>query len=148
MNELTDCHSQPLIDEDLEEMTKSTSEEEAEEQPEETHEKVEEPGLTLERLAAMYERVKAVQLSQERDDNMVRSVTLCNLLDDAMTPYKTICQQQQLPFTMFFFCKKQPATQLCIGCSSTGERLNGLLEGRQKNCMCKCCGHVATMSKL
>ncbi|KAK7077137.1 hypothetical protein SK128_007452 [Halocaridina rubra] len=56
VNELIDCHSQPLTDEDLEEMTRSASEEEEEEELEETHEEIEEPGLTL---------------SQEHDDNMV-----------------------------------------------------------------------------
>ncbi|KAK7067457.1 hypothetical protein SK128_005660, partial [Halocaridina rubra] len=44
---------------------------------------------------------------------MVPSVT-CNLLDDAMIPYKTIFQQkkkqqQQIPITMFYACKKQLA---------------------------------------
>ncbi|KAK7076388.1 hypothetical protein SK128_025240 [Halocaridina rubra] len=113
VNELIDCHSQPLTVEDLEEKTKSASKEEEEEHPEETHEEIEEPGLTLERLAAMYEHVKALQeLSQEHDDNMVCSVTFCNL-DDAMILYKTIFQQkkkqrQQLPITMFFSRKKQP----------------------------------------
>ncbi|KAK7079278.1 hypothetical protein SK128_002337 [Halocaridina rubra] len=78
-------------------MTKSVSEEEEKEQPEETHEEVEEPSLTLERPAAMYEHVKAVQqLSQEHDDNMVCSVIFCNLIDDAMTPYKTIFAQKKL----------------------------------------------------
>ncbi|KAK7081068.1 Thrombospondin type 1 domain [Halocaridina rubra] len=95
-------------------MSKSASEEEEEEQPEETQEEVEEPGLTLERLAAMYNMAKELQqLLQEHDDNMVRSVT-CNIIDDAMTPYKTIFaqkkkQRQQLPITMFFSRKKQPS---------------------------------------
>ncbi|KAK7021911.1 hypothetical protein SK128_021334 [Halocaridina rubra] len=56
---------QPLTDEDLEEMTKSASEEEEEQQPEETHEEIEEPGLTLERLAAMYEHVKESNSSRK-----------------------------------------------------------------------------------
>ncbi|KAK7077976.1 hypothetical protein SK128_023654 [Halocaridina rubra] len=104
----------PLTNEDFEEMTKSASEEEEEEQPEETYEEIEEPGLTLERLEAMYKYMKAAQhLSQKHDDNMVRSVTFCYLLDDSMIPYTTILQQkkkqrQQLPITMFFSCKKQP----------------------------------------
>ncbi|KAK7080879.1 hypothetical protein SK128_008337 [Halocaridina rubra] len=73
VNELIDCHSLPLTDEDLDEMTKSASEEE--EELEESHEKIEEPGLTLECLAAMYENFKALQqLSHEYDDNMVRLV--------------------------------------------------------------------------
>ncbi|KAK7081808.1 hypothetical protein SK128_025337, partial [Halocaridina rubra] len=53
------------------------------------------------------------QLSQEWDDDMVRSVHFCNTIDDAMTPYKTIFaqkkkQRQQLPINMFFSRKKQP----------------------------------------
>ncbi|KAK7086119.1 hypothetical protein SK128_024982 [Halocaridina rubra] len=51
VNELIDCHSQPLTDEDLDEITKSASEEE--EELEESHEPIEEPGLALERLAAI-----------------------------------------------------------------------------------------------
>ncbi|KAK7081746.1 hypothetical protein SK128_024021 [Halocaridina rubra] len=55
-------------------MTKSSSEEEEEQQPEETHEEVEESGLIIKRLAAMYSMAKKLQqLSQEHDDNMARS---------------------------------------------------------------------------
>ncbi|KAK7075319.1 hypothetical protein SK128_012420 [Halocaridina rubra] len=69
---------------------------EDEEQPEETHEEVEEPGLTLERLAAMYNMAKELQqLSQEHDNNMFHSVHFCNIIDDAMTPYKTIFAQKK-----------------------------------------------------
>ncbi|KAK7084909.1 hypothetical protein SK128_007012 [Halocaridina rubra] len=53
VDDLIDCHLQPLTDEDLEEITKSASEEEEEEKPEEMHEEAEEPGLTLECLAAI-----------------------------------------------------------------------------------------------
>ncbi|KAK7014780.1 hypothetical protein SK128_005571 [Halocaridina rubra] len=53
------------------------------------------------------------ETAKEHDDNMARSVTFCNLLDDAMTPYKTIFQRKkkqrkQLPITMFFSPKKHP----------------------------------------
>ena len=57
VNELIDCQSQPLTDEDLEEMTKSVSDEE-EEQQHQAHDEVEELGLTLEHLAPMYNMAK------------------------------------------------------------------------------------------
>ena len=53
VNDLIDCHSQPLTDEDLMEMTKSASEEEEGEQEQAEDEEVEEAGLTVERLATM-----------------------------------------------------------------------------------------------
>ena len=48
VNGLTECHSEPLTDEDLVEMTKSASEEEDDENPQE--EEIEERGLSLEGL--------------------------------------------------------------------------------------------------
>ncbi|KAK7081185.1 hypothetical protein SK128_010233 [Halocaridina rubra] len=80
-NEVIDCHSQPLTDEDLEEMTKSASEEE-EEQQQQAHNEVEEPGLTLEWLAAMYNMVKElIQLLQEYDDDLAGVVLVLVMME-------------------------------------------------------------------
>ncbi|XP_051784731.1 tigger transposable element-derived protein 1-like [Erpetoichthys calabaricus] len=77
VNELLDCHSQPLTDEDLEELMKSASEEEEEEEQQETEEVVSPTGLTLERLAEICRLAKDLQeQSQEWDDDMVRSPRL------------------------------------------------------------------------
>lgn len=90
VDELLDCHSQPLTDADLEDLTKSASEEENEPQ-EETQEVVEETGLTLERLAKLCNLAKELkELSQEWDEDMVRSLQFCNKIDEDMTPYRML----------------------------------------------------------
>ena len=48
------------------------------------------------------------------DNDMTRAVHFTNLIDDAMTPYKTFWhkrkkERQQLPITMFLTCTKLPA---------------------------------------
>ncbi|KAK7012588.1 protein kinase A catalytic subunit, partial [Halocaridina rubra] len=58
------------------------------------------------------DRTKRLGNMKEWDDDLARSVHFCNIIDNAMTPYKTIFaqkmkQQQQLPITMFFSLKKQ-----------------------------------------
>ncbi|XP_072255075.1 tigger transposable element-derived protein 1-like [Pyxicephalus adspersus] len=66
---LIDCHSDPLTDEDLLEMTKSASEEENKEEDEEETEK---RGLTLENLQQLCNMARAMQqFAQDIDDNMV-----------------------------------------------------------------------------
>ncbi|XP_070401469.1 tigger transposable element-derived protein 1-like [Nothobranchius furzeri] len=107
VNELLDCHSEPLTDADLEDLTKSASEEEDEPQ-EGAQEVVEETGLTLERLAKLCNLAKELkELSQEWDEDMVRSLQLCNKIDENIAPYRMLLdqkkkQRQQLPITMFF----------------------------------------------
>ena len=113
VNDLIDCHSQPLTDEDLMEMTKSASEEEEGEQEQAEDEEVEQAGLSLERLATMCNIAKDLQEKTQDWDDMVRSVHFCNLIDGAMTIYRNIFtvkkkQRQQLPITMFLSRKKQP----------------------------------------
>ena len=119
VDELLDCHSEPLTDADLEDLTKSASEEEDEPQ-EGAQEVVEETGLTLERLAKLCNLAKELkELSQEWDDDMVRSLQFCNKIDENITPYRMLLdrkkkQRQQLPITMFFQPRKKepvpPAT--------------------------------------
>ncbi|XP_064093830.1 tigger transposable element-derived protein 1-like [Macrobrachium nipponense] len=119
VDELLDCHSQPLTDADLEDLTKSASDEDSETQ-EETQEIVEETGLTLERLAKLCNLAKELkELSQEWDEDMVCSLQFCNKIDEDMTPYRMLFerkkkQRQQLPITMFFQPRKKepvpPAT--------------------------------------
>uniref|UniRef100_K7FQ19 HTH CENPB-type domain-containing protein n=1 Tax=Pelodiscus sinensis TaxID=13735 RepID=K7FQ19_PELSI len=119
VDELLDCHSQPLTDADLEDLTKSASDEDSETQ-EETQEIVEETGLTLERLAKLCNLAKELkELSQEWDEDMVRSLQFCHKIDEDMTPYRMLFerkkkQRQQLPITMFFQPRKKepvpPAT--------------------------------------
>ena len=51
--------------------------------------------------------------SQDWDDDMVRSVHFCNLIDGTMTVYRNVFtvkkkQHQQLPITMFLSRKKHP----------------------------------------
>ncbi|CAI9729851.1 Hypothetical predicted protein [Octopus vulgaris] len=53
---LLDCHSQPLTDANLEDLTKSASEEE-----EETQQVVDQSGLTLERLAKLCNLAKELK---------------------------------------------------------------------------------------
>ncbi|XP_068216342.1 tigger transposable element-derived protein 1-like [Palaemon carinicauda] len=113
VDELLDCHSQPLTDADLEDLTKSASEEESEGTQEETQENVEETGLTLERLAKFCNHMKeAKEMLQEWDEDMVRSMQFCNKVDDITTPYRMLLdrkkkQRQQLPITMFFQPRKK-----------------------------------------
>ena len=115
VNGLIECHSEPLTDEDLVEMTKSASEEEDDENPQE--EEIEERGLTLEGLQDMCNVAKDLQRrAQEMDDDMTRAVHFSNLIDGAMTAYKKILAQkkkerQQLPITMFLTRTKPPATK-------------------------------------
>lgn len=109
---LIDCHSDPLTDEDLLEMTKSASEEENEEEDEEETEK---RGLTLENLQQLCNMARAMQqFAQDIDDNMVRAVEFSNRVDGVMSLYRGILmekkkQRQQLPITMFFSKVKPPA---------------------------------------
>ncbi|XP_064106779.1 tigger transposable element-derived protein 1-like [Macrobrachium nipponense] len=107
VDELLDRHSQPLED-----LTKSASDEDSETQ-EETQEIVEETGLTLELLAKLCNLAKELkELSQEWDEDMVRSLQFCNKIDEHMTPYRMLFEQkkkqrQQLPITMFFQPRKK-----------------------------------------
>ena len=131
VDELLDCHSQPLTDEDLVELTKLPSEEEEEEAHQEADE-VSHTGLTFERLADLCNLAKELQeRSQKWDDNMVRSVKFCNMVDDIMTPYKVLFKQekkqrQQLPITMFFPRQKQPS--IPAAATETAEEVDGGVE--------------------
>ncbi|XP_064111282.1 tigger transposable element-derived protein 1-like [Macrobrachium nipponense] len=83
INGLIDAHSDPLIDEDLLEMTKSASEEESDE---EQDEEIEEHGLTLENLQQLCNMARAMQrFAQDIDDNLVRAVKFSNRVDGVMS---------------------------------------------------------------
>ena len=78
VNTFIDCHSNPLNDEDLNEMTRSASEEEEEPASDE----VEERGLNLENLQDLLNMARGLQQRpQEIDDNMVRAVEFSNRID-------------------------------------------------------------------
>ncbi|XP_060638038.2 chromobox protein homolog 3 isoform X1 [Anolis sagrei] len=105
VNDLLDMHSQPLTHEDLEELTKSASEEEEEEGQWAEEEEV--VGLTLERLATLHKKAQELQqLAEDWDTNMIRSLQFRNSVDSCMSAYRTMLtqakkQRQQLPTTMF-----------------------------------------------
>ena len=111
VNNLIECHSNPLTDEDLEEMTRSASEEE-EESASDEGDQAEERGLTLHNLQDLFNIAKGLQKrAQEVDDNMVRAVEFSNRIDDVMAVYKSIFvqkkkQRSQLPITMFLVRRK------------------------------------------
>ncbi|XP_068241071.1 tigger transposable element-derived protein 1-like [Palaemon carinicauda] len=78
INNLIDCRSIPLTEEDLQEMTKSASEEEDESASDEGDE-AEEGGLTLHNLQDLFNVAKDLQKrAKEMDDNMVRAVEFSN----------------------------------------------------------------------
>ncbi|XP_066955717.1 tigger transposable element-derived protein 1-like [Macrobrachium rosenbergii] len=131
VDELLNCHSQLLTDEDLKKLTKSASKEEEEAVQQET-EVVSQTGLTLEWLAGLCNLAKELQeRSQEWDDNMVRSVQFCNMVDDVMAPYKMLFdwkkkQRQQLPITTFLQPRKKepvPAAATMVTPSETAEEV-------------------------
>ncbi|XP_064089285.1 tigger transposable element-derived protein 1-like [Macrobrachium nipponense] len=109
---LIDDNSDPVTDQDLEELKKSASEEEViagsgDEEDE---------GLHLERLSQLKTIIKKVQESALAwDPCMERSLKFINALDAAMAPYTDVIismkkQQQQLPITMFLErMKKDPS---------------------------------------
>ena len=111
VNTLIDCHSEPLTDEDLVEMTKSASEEEEEVA---TDEEEEERGLTLDNLQELFNMARNLQhRAQEIDHNMVRAVEFSNRIDGVMALYKGVFtqmkkQRSQLPITMFLVHRKPP----------------------------------------
>ena len=91
VNELIDCHSKPLNEQDLEAMTKSTNEKEKKETQEQADETVEQSGWSLECLAKLFGQINKVkECPQEWDDDTVQSVQFCNKFDELMTPYKII----------------------------------------------------------
>lgn len=107
VEELLETYSDPLTDEDLVEMIKSSSDEGEEEQPEVPGGQ-EEDGLTLERLSQVVTTIEEVQdVIGEWDPQMRRALRFRNTLDGAMKPYRSLLahmkrQHQQLPVTMFF----------------------------------------------
>ncbi|KAM9332718.1 tigger transposable element-derived protein 1-like [Pholidichthys leucotaenia] len=76
VNTLIECHSEPLTDEDLIEMTRSASEEEEEAAAADgDDDEAEERGLTLDNLQELCNMARALQQrAHEIDDNMVRAV--------------------------------------------------------------------------
>lgn len=111
VNNLIECHSNPLTDEDLEEMTRSASEEE-EESASDEGDQAEERGLTLHNLQDLFNIAKGLQKrAEEVDDNVIRAVEFSNRIDDVMAVYKSIFvqkkkQRSQLPITMFLVHRK------------------------------------------
>ena len=90
VNALIDAHENPLTDEDLEELTRSASEEEVEVASDEDDED-EERGLTLQNMQQMFNIAKDLKKSaQEFDENMVRAVEFANRVDELMSTYKGI----------------------------------------------------------
>ena len=114
VNTLIECHSNPLTDEDLVEMTKSASEEE-EDVADDGDDSEEERGLTLANLQLLCNTARTLQqTAQEIDDDMVRAIEFCNRIDEVMALYKDIFDQKkkqrsQLPITMFLVRRKTPA---------------------------------------
>ena len=95
VNTLIDCHSNPLTDEDLEEMSRSPSEQEEEPASDKVDE-VEERGLNRKNLQDLFNMARSLQQrAQEIDDNMVRAVEFSNGIDDVMAVYKSIFIQKK-----------------------------------------------------
>ncbi|XP_070582413.1 homocysteine-responsive endoplasmic reticulum-resident ubiquitin-like domain member 2 protein isoform X3 [Erythrolamprus reginae] len=116
VNGLLDEHGLPLTDGDLEELTKSASEEEEEEVEAEEAEEEEDVGLTLERLAEVNRTAAHLQRMVELwDPNMTRSIHFKASLDNTIAPYRAMLAKQkktrqQLPITMFVTKTKRSAT--------------------------------------
>ncbi|XP_070593700.1 tigger transposable element-derived protein 1-like isoform X2 [Erythrolamprus reginae] len=90
VNGLLDEHGLPLTDKDLEELTRSASEEEEVEGAEESEEE-EDVGLTLERLAEMNRTAAHLQRMAELwDPNMTRSIHFKVSLDNTIAPYRAM----------------------------------------------------------
>ncbi|XP_070591828.1 tigger transposable element-derived protein 1-like [Erythrolamprus reginae] len=115
VNGLLDEHGLPLTDKDLEELTRSASEEEEEEEAEQAEEE-EDVGLTLERLAEVHRAAAHLQRMVELwDPNMTRSIHFKASLDNTIAPYRAMLAQkkklrQQLPITMFVTKTKRSVT--------------------------------------
>ncbi|XP_070592166.1 tigger transposable element-derived protein 1-like isoform X2 [Erythrolamprus reginae] len=115
VNGLLDEHGLPLTDKDLEELTRSASEEEEEAEAEQAEEE-EDVGLTLERLAELNRATSNVQRMVELwDPNMTRSIQFNASLDNIFAPYRSMLAQknkrrQQLPMTMFVTKTKRSVT--------------------------------------
>ncbi|XP_070597570.1 tigger transposable element derived 5-like [Erythrolamprus reginae] len=115
VNGLLDEHGLPLTDKDLEELTRSASEEEEEAEAEEAEEE-EDVGLTLERLAELNRTAAHLQHMVELwDPNMTRSIQFNASLDNIFAPYRSMLGQkkkrrQQLPMTMFVTKTKRSVT--------------------------------------
>ncbi|XP_070613781.1 jerky protein homolog-like [Erythrolamprus reginae] len=114
VNGLLDEHGLPLTDKDLEELTRSASEEEEEAEAEQAEEK-EDVGLTLERLAELNRAAANVQRMVELwDPNMTRSIQFKASLDNTFAPYRAMLAQKkkmcQLPITMFVTKTKRSVT--------------------------------------
>lgn len=113
VNHLINAHSQPLMDDDLTEMTKSTGEKEEEELGVEEEEEV---GLTLYHLATKVRMAKELQqVTQEWDPQMLRSSQISNTIEGGISVYKNILaqkkkQHQELPITMFLTRRKTTVT--------------------------------------
>lgn len=89
-SEFIDTHSQPLMDEDLAELTKSAEEEETEDQEDPSQED-EAEGLTLEWLDEHMRTAKELhKKATSWDPYMVRSVQFSNTIDSSMSTYKTL----------------------------------------------------------
>ncbi|KAM9385675.1 tigger transposable element-derived protein 1-like [Pholidichthys leucotaenia] len=129
VNTLIECHSEPLTDEDLVEMTRSASEEEEEAADDD---EAEERGLTLDNLQELCNMTRALQQrAQEIDDNMVRAVEFSNRIDGVMALFKGIFaqkkkQRQQLPITMFLVRRKPPAEAKSSSSSSPPSYCTGV----------------------
>ncbi|XP_070618050.1 tigger transposable element-derived protein 1-like [Erythrolamprus reginae] len=115
VNGLLDEHGLPLTDKDLEELTRSASEEEEEEGAEQGEEQ-EDVGLTLERLAEMNKAAANLQRMAELwDPHMTRYFQFKASLDNTIAPYRALLakekkKRQQLPITMFVTRTKRSAT--------------------------------------
>ncbi|XP_060768610.1 tigger transposable element-derived protein 1-like [Neoarius graeffei] len=100
---LIDAHGDPLTDQDLEELTKSASEDEDGDKDE-----PEDEGLSLDRLSQILRHVREVKdMLMSWDPYMDRYIKCGNTIDSAIEPYKHLFNtlkkhQQQLPITMFF----------------------------------------------
>ena len=103
LNDLIDEHSDQLSVEDLDEMTKSASEDEVEE-----GEEIEEEGLSLDRLGQMIRCAKRLKdMAMEWDPYMDRSISFTNFIDNGLEPYQNLFnnlrkQKEQTQITMFF----------------------------------------------
>ena len=94
INGLIDCHSEPLTNEELFEMTKSVSNEENKKA--QVKEEIEERSLTSKNLQQLCNMANTMQrFAQNIDDNMVRAVEFSNRVDGVMSLYCGILLQKK-----------------------------------------------------
>ncbi|XP_061680365.1 tigger transposable element-derived protein 1-like [Syngnathoides biaculeatus] len=130
---LVDCHSDPLTDGDLLEMTKAASEEENSEDDEETEKR----GLTVENLEQLCDMAREMQqFAQDADDNTARAADFRNRVDGVTSLYRRILEQKkrqrrQLRITMCI-SQETPGTSKSAAESGTISATNVWIVEKQR----------------